>query len=155
MTGRWVPRNVRDEVVDFTIRWRKLSDIAVSRFIGCFGISESKYHHWRQRYGQANQHNHHVPRSFWLTEAEREAILAFCRDHPQEGYRRLTYMILTKRSRHYPRSRFGFIYDDESPRLSVLSGWRQPPGFKDYVKFRRFYRYINEVFCTRSILDLG
>ena len=89
-----MPGNVRDEVVDFTIRWSQLSDIAVSRFIGWLGISESKYHDWRQRYGQANQHNHHVPRTFWLTEAEREAILAFCRDHPHEGYRRLTYMMI-------------------------------------------------------------
>ena len=89
-----MPRKVRDEVVNLVIYWSQLSDIAVSRFIGWLGISESKYHDWRQRHGQGNQHNHHVPRTFWLTEAEREAILAFCRAYPQEGYRRLTYMMI-------------------------------------------------------------
>jgi len=85
---------VRDEVVDFTVRWSKESSIAVGRFIAWIGISESKYHDWRQRYGQANQHNGRVPRTFWLEEWEHKVIQAFCRSHPDAGYRRLTYMMI-------------------------------------------------------------
>lgn len=85
---------MRDEVVDFTVRWSKESSIAVGRFIAWIGISESKYHDWRQRYGQANQHNGRVPRTFWLEEWEHKVIQAFCRSHPDAGYRRLTYMMI-------------------------------------------------------------
>jgi len=80
--------------VDFTVRWSKESGIAVGRFIPWIGISESKYHDWRQRYGQANQHNGRVPRTFWLEEWEHKVIQAFCRSHPDAGYRRLTYMMI-------------------------------------------------------------
>ena len=85
---------MRDEVVDFITRWSKRSGIPVGRFIGWIGISESKYHNWRQRYGQANQHNGWVPRTFWLEEWEQKAIQVFCRSHPDAGYRRLTYMMM-------------------------------------------------------------
>jgi transposase InsO family protein len=35
-----------------------------------------------------------MPRDHWLTEAEQQAILKFHFDHPLDGYRRLTYMML-------------------------------------------------------------
>lgn len=35
-----------------------------------------------------------VPRDFWLTEDEKKAILDFQALYPQEGYRRLTYMMM-------------------------------------------------------------
>jgi hypothetical protein len=41
-----------------------------------------------------NEHNAWVPRDHWLTPAEREAIVAYHRAHAEEGYRRLTYMML-------------------------------------------------------------
>lgn len=57
-------------------------------------IGRSKYYDWRERQGQANQHNGQVPRHNWLTPEEKEAILAYQAMHPQEGYRRLTFMML-------------------------------------------------------------
>ncbi|OSM05297.1 putative transposase [Magnetofaba australis IT-1] len=41
-----------------------------------------------------NDHNGRIPRDFWLDDWEREAIVAFFHEHPSEGYRRLTYMML-------------------------------------------------------------
>jgi len=35
-----------------------------------------------------------VPRSHWLVSWERQAIIGFAKQHPGEGYRRLTYMML-------------------------------------------------------------
>lgn len=58
------------------------------------GISRSKFYNWRQRYGRVNTHNGWIPRDFWLTEAERQTIIAYWNDHPLEGYRRLTYMMM-------------------------------------------------------------
>jgi hypothetical protein len=89
-----VPQKVRDEVVDFVTRWSRETDIPVAHFIEWLEIRPSKYYDWRRRYGQANEHNGRVPRTFWLQEWEREAIIDFYRKHPDEGYRRLTYMMI-------------------------------------------------------------
>ena len=62
--------------------------------VNWIGISRSKFYDWRQRYGRVNEHNGWVPRDFWLNDAERQAILAFYYDHPLDGYRRLTYMMM-------------------------------------------------------------
>ncbi len=62
--------------------------------INWIGISRSKYYDWQQRYGRVNEHNGWIPRDCWLTEAEKQAILAYCHTHPLEGYRRLTYMMM-------------------------------------------------------------
>jgi putative transposase len=58
------------------------------------GIGTSKFHDWKQRFGQVNEHNAWVPRDHWLCEDEKERICAFARSHPLEGYRRMTFMML-------------------------------------------------------------
>lgn len=60
------------------------------------GISLSKFYSWRERYGKANDHGIKVPRSTWLCEEEKEAIKEFAVMHPNEGYRRLTYMMIDR-----------------------------------------------------------
>jgi putative transposase len=58
------------------------------------GIGVSKFHDWKQRFGQVNEHNAWVPRDHWLGDGEKESICTFARSHPLEGYRRLTFMML-------------------------------------------------------------
>jgi putative transposase len=58
------------------------------------GLGASKFHQWRKRYGQANEHNGKVPRDWWLEEWEKLAILGFHDRHPLDGYRRLAFMML-------------------------------------------------------------
>lgn len=58
------------------------------------GISLSKFYDGRKRYGKVNEHNAQVPRDHWLTPEEQQAILAYERQYPLEGYRRLTFMML-------------------------------------------------------------
>jgi putative transposase len=70
------------------------SQIAVRQLLAWAQIAPSSYFGWQARYGQPNQHNGTQPRQHWLTPAEREAILAWQREHPLEGYRRLSYMLL-------------------------------------------------------------
>lgn len=94
MNAGWVPRETRDAVVDMVREWSKKSEVGVKQFISWLGISRSKYYDWHHRYGQENQHNGQIPRSFWLEEWERQAIVGYYRKHPGEGYRRLTYMML-------------------------------------------------------------
>ncbi len=80
--------------MDFVRRWSARSEIPAERFVRWLGIRTSKFYDWRRRYGKVNEHNAWVPRDHWLTPAEREAILAYHRRHSDEGYRRLTYMML-------------------------------------------------------------
>jgi transposase InsO family protein len=62
--------------------------------LGWLALSASKFHQWKQRYGQANEHNARLPRDGWLADWEQQAILEFHDRHPLEGYRRLTFMLL-------------------------------------------------------------
>ena len=86
--------DVRDAVVDFVRKWSEKTEAAAGRLVGWLGIGRSKYHDWRQRYGEVNEHNAWVPRDHWLESWEKEAIVGFYLDHRDEGYRRLTYMMI-------------------------------------------------------------
>ena len=74
--------------------WSFKSEIAVSSFIRWLGISSSKFYDWEKRYGKVNEHNGKIPRDFWLEQWEIDAIIHYYRDNPDDGYRRLTYMML-------------------------------------------------------------
>ena len=86
--------DTRDEIVDYVRRWSVRTELPAKRLVQWIGLGMSKYHDWKQRYGQVNEHNGLVPRDHWLEAWEREAILAFHAQHPLEGYRRLTYMLM-------------------------------------------------------------
>ncbi len=90
----WVPHDVRDQVVDFVRRWSQETEISAGRFIHWLEVRASKFYDWRERYGRVNEHNGWVPRDFWLQPWEKQAIIGFHREHPLEGYRRLTFMML-------------------------------------------------------------
>ena len=81
-------------MVDFVNRWSGKAGIAVVCFLLWLGLGTSKWHDWKKRYGKVNEHNAWVPRDHWLTETEQQAILGFHEQHPLEGYRRLTFMML-------------------------------------------------------------
>ena len=57
-------------------------------------ISPSKYYTWQKRKDMENQHNGSLPKSHWLLPWEIDAIIAYRRCHWEEGYRRLSYMML-------------------------------------------------------------
>lgn len=89
-----MPHDTRDAVVDYVRTWSEKSDIPVSLFLRWVGITTSKFHDWKKRFGQINEHNSWVPRDHWLADDEKDRIRAFARAHPLEGYRRLTFMML-------------------------------------------------------------
>lgn len=66
----------------------------MKKFLNWLGLSKAKYHDWKQRVGLVNRHNGLIPRRVWLLEWERKAIEAYAIEHPLEGYRRLTFMML-------------------------------------------------------------
>ncbi len=81
-------------MIDFVEHWTEKTELPRRRFLGWLGLKPGKYYAWQERYGQANGHNGQVPRDHWLESWEREAILRFRAEHPLEGYRRLTYMMI-------------------------------------------------------------
>ncbi len=77
-------------------RWSEATEIGAARFVRWLSVTSSKFYQWRQRYGQANEHNGWVPRDFWLEDGAKQAILDFHLQYPLEGYRRLTFMMLDR-----------------------------------------------------------
>lgn len=57
-------------------------------------MGASKYYAWTERYGRANEHNASIPRDHWLTDEEKQRIIDYYGEHPESGYRRLTYMMI-------------------------------------------------------------
>ena len=74
--------------------WSDKTDLHAGRLVAWIGIPRSTYYHWKDRYGQVNEHNAWIPRDHWLEPWEKDAIILFHYEHPLEGYRRLTYMMI-------------------------------------------------------------
>lgn len=86
--------DTRDRVVDFVRVWTDKTGVAIGKMLEWLDLSAGKYYDWIERYGTVNQHNGGVPRDFWLQDWEKQAILDYQQAYPQEGYRRLTYMMM-------------------------------------------------------------
>ena len=91
-----MPHDLRDQICDFVRHYTARSELAAARLLSWMELSPRKYYEWRDRYGQANEHNRLVPRDHWIEPEERAAIIAFAREYPLEGYRRLTFMMLDR-----------------------------------------------------------
>jgi len=80
--------------MDFIRTWSQKTEVRPLNLVGWLGLGRSKYYAWQDRYGKAHEHNGWIPRDHWLELWEQEAIVKFYEDHPGEGYRRLTFMML-------------------------------------------------------------
>lgn len=85
---------IRDAVVAFVRYWSERARLTVKQLLIWLDIPSSTFYNWSDRHGQPNQHNARLPRATWLRAWERQAILDYQQAHPEEGYRRLTYMML-------------------------------------------------------------
>ena len=81
-------------MVDFLKRMNTLTEIPFASLLRWCELCPRKFARWRDRYGRANEHNAPVPRDHWLEEWEKQAIIGYARQHPLEGYRTLTFMML-------------------------------------------------------------
>jgi putative transposase len=81
-------------VVDFLKRMNALTEIPFGSLLRWLELCPRKYARWRERYGKANEHNADVPRDHWLEPQEKEAIIRYAQQHPLDGYRSLTFMML-------------------------------------------------------------
>ena len=77
-------------------RWSMETEIPVILFLSWLMLSSSKWYYWNQHYGKTHEHNGWIPRDYWLEAWEKQAIVEFRKEHPLEGYRSLTYMMLDR-----------------------------------------------------------
>lgn len=89
-----MPQERRDPIVDFMKLWSQKTETPLTQVVRAAGLPLSKFYHWQDRYGQANEPNAPVPRAHWLEAGEKQAILDFHHQYPLEGYRRLCFMML-------------------------------------------------------------
>jgi hypothetical protein len=138
--------------------WSTKTKVPKKRLVGWIGISESKFFDWQNRYGKVNEHNGWIPRDHWLTDAECEAIIAYWTQNPEEGYRRLTYMMLdedivapTASSVYRVLKNVGAFDRWKATRGSSQkgTGFKQPAGAHShwhtdisYVKIREVFYYL-------------
>lgn len=96
---RWVPHEIRDKVVDTIRTWPEktdsvLKDSVLKDILGWAELHSSTFNNGTRSYGRADELSAKVPRDRWLTEDEKQAIIRFHHEHPLNGYRRLSYMML-------------------------------------------------------------
>ena len=94
MKSRWVEFDQRDEVIEYIDWLHKSTSLPVSRLLSWLKLSPGKFYDWKKRFNMPNTHNGKIPRDWWLADWEKDAIEAYFIQHPREGYRRLTYMML-------------------------------------------------------------
>ena len=55
-------------MVDYVRRWNERTEIPARQCVGWLGITSSKFHDWRKRYGKVNEDNAWIPRDWWLED---------------------------------------------------------------------------------------
>lgn len=152
---------MRQEVVDFVRHWAEKTPFTREQILGKLGIPSSKYHDWVQRYEEENHHNAQIPNKIWLQKAEKEAILDYHAKHPDEGYRRLAYMMLDKNiAAVSPSSVYRLLKSAGKLRKWAKKPTKKGAGFKQASKVHQHWHidisYINisgTFYYLCSILD--
>lgn len=85
---------MRDAVIDYVHYWQQRCELPARQVVKWVGLAQSKYFAWQKRYGCTNEHNSSVPRDHWLDATEKKAIILYAAEHPLDGYRRLSFMML-------------------------------------------------------------
>ena len=85
---------MRDAVIDFVVHWHKQTGICIGQFLSLLGLSKSTYYDWKARYGAPNGSYASLPKTSWLLDWEKQAIITYALAHPDQGYRRLAYQMI-------------------------------------------------------------
>ena len=158
----WVEPDVRDEIIEYTERIVSLSKHSLRYLIMLLGIGPSRFYEWKKRTGLINRHNGLIPRMHWILPEEINAIIEFCRDKIQDGYRRLTYMMIDHDIAYVsPATTYRIL-----KRENLLNRWIKPlktnkgTGFVQPLEVHRDWHtdiaYVNilgTIFFLISVLD--
>lgn len=81
-------------MVDYVNYWKMRAEVPAKLLLRWIGLYQATFYKWCRSYGKEYEHNASIPRDNWLEDWERDAIIKFHFEHPLDGYRRLTYMML-------------------------------------------------------------
>lgn len=131
-------------------------------------MHRSKFYQWRERLGQETKHNGKIPKDFWVTEEEKEAVIQFFKDNAVEGYRSATYNMIdldiaymSCSSVYRIVSAAELIRQKKRPDSKKGTGFEQPLKVHDhwhtdisYIKLgKRFYFFFGVLDgCSRCLL---
>ncbi len=94
MSGSHVTVEVSREVVSTVNYLRQRARFPIRESLRILGLPRATYFRWATSSGKSERPRRIVPRGHCLMPEEREAIVAYKREHPEIGYRRLAYMML-------------------------------------------------------------
>lgn len=108
-----------------TITWLKeRAAFPLKRALDLVELSRATYFRWAQDGGRKPTPEPNTPKSHYLLEKEKQAIIAYKREHPEEGYRRLAFMMLdAKVAAVSPASVHRVLQE-----AGLSSCWTQPAG---------------------------
>ena len=73
---------------------KKREEFPVRKSLEVLGLPPRTYHRWVRSRGKGARPEGVLPKGHWILPEEREAILAFKRQHPSLGAKRLSFMML-------------------------------------------------------------
>ena len=82
------------EVVAVVQRLRQQAGFPIRDSLRILGLPRSTYFDWSKTGGKSERPKPVLPKAHHITPEERAAVIAFARQHPEEGYRRLSYMMI-------------------------------------------------------------
>jgi transposase InsO family protein len=75
-------------------RLHRLTGIALLTLAVYAGVSKRTFREWQERRETETKHNGHIPREHWLTPDEYKAIISFCENRMENGYRYLCWLMI-------------------------------------------------------------
>ena len=75
-------------------RLHKLTGIALLTLAVFAGVSKRTFREWQERCGIETKHNGHIPREHWTTPSEYKAIIEYCENRMEHGYRYLCWLMV-------------------------------------------------------------
>lgn len=148
---------------------QKQTGLSLTTLLKIIGINKTKYYNWKERTGVENRHNSNIPKSNWLLEKERIAIIKYAKKHSEQkdymlydGYRRLTYKMLDENivavssSTVYRVLRKEGLLNKWSSKKSIKKGkgFKQPEKpHKDWHIDIKYVNYRGTFLFLISIID--
>lgn len=153
--------DVRDGVVHYVEHMTSLTAYSRRELMAMIGLYPGRYYQWKKRLGRFNRHNGCIPKSHWLLNAERRAIEEYCEDKLEEGYRRLTYMMLDEDIVAVsPSTTYRVLKEAHLLNRWSRSEGNEKPGFRQPIHVHQHWHvdisYVNilgSIFFLITVLD--
>jgi hypothetical protein len=107
-------------------RFHVKTGLAMETLLKHAGISKSTWHEWEKRRGIETAHADNIPKRYYLTPSEVQAIIAYCLENPLKGYRALCWEMVDQNIAYVsPSSVYNVIQ-----RHNVMKKWAETAEMK-------------------------